>query len=142
MDGLEKGELVVVCVYAGAEEEAGVPPVDDLVVTELDKVGLIFLVAGRYEAVDLVGRKRCQRCRRARASNGVGWLTSPLSLIFSSSLYGAYHLASRVLPLRSRWSATVCLWALAASLWRGDSLAILYEYERQHLGRFRAQAQD
>lgn len=26
-------------------------------------------------------------------------LTSPLSLIFSSSLYGAYHLASRVLPL-------------------------------------------
>lgn len=26
--------------------------------------------------------------------------TSPLSLIFSSSLYGAYHLARRVLPLQ------------------------------------------
>ena len=27
-------------------------------------------------------------------------LTSPLSFIFSSSLYGAYHLARRVLPLQ------------------------------------------
>lgn len=53
VDGLEEGELVVVCVDTGAEEEAGVPPVDDLVVAELDKVGLILLVAGCYEAVDL-----------------------------------------------------------------------------------------
>lgn len=55
VDGLEEGELVVVGVDAGAEEEAGVPPIDDLVVAELDKVGLVLLVAGRYEAVDLVG---------------------------------------------------------------------------------------
>ncbi len=48
MDGLEVGELVVVGVDAGAEEEAGVAPVDDLVVAELDKVGLVLLVAGRY----------------------------------------------------------------------------------------------
>lgn len=54
VDGLEEGELVVVGVDAGAEEEARVPPVDDLVVAELDKVGLILLVSGRYEAVDLM----------------------------------------------------------------------------------------
>lgn len=41
-------------------------------------------------------------------------VTSPLSLIFSSSLYGAYHLASRVLPLRSRWSAILRVSATAA----------------------------
>ena len=52
VDGLEVGELVVVGVDAGAEEEAGIPAVDDLVVAELDKVGLVLLVAGRHEAVD------------------------------------------------------------------------------------------
>lgn len=58
VDGLEEGELVVVGVDARAEEEARVPPVDDLVVAELDKVGLVFLVAGCYEAVDLA-REMC-----------------------------------------------------------------------------------
>jgi hypothetical protein len=53
VDGLEVGELVVVCVDAGAEEEAGVAAVDDLVGAELDKVGLVLLVAGRDEAVHL-----------------------------------------------------------------------------------------
>lgn len=53
VDGLEEGELVVVCVDAGAEEEARVAAVDDLVVAELDKVGLVFLVARGDEAVDL-----------------------------------------------------------------------------------------
>lgn len=53
VDGLEEGELVVVCVDAGAEEEAGVAAVDDLVVAELDEVGLVLLVAGGDEAVDL-----------------------------------------------------------------------------------------
>jgi hypothetical protein len=48
VDALEVGELVVVGVDAGAEEEAGIPPVDDLVVPELDEVGLVFLVARRY----------------------------------------------------------------------------------------------
>lgn len=62
VDGLEVGELVVVGVDAGAEEEAGVAPVDDLVVAELDEVGLVFLVAGGYEAVDLRrGRETCAR---------------------------------------------------------------------------------
>ena len=107
VNGLEEGELVVVCVNAGAEEEAGVPPVDDLVVAKLDKVGLVLLVAGRYEAVDL-GLK-VVREGRARVSGGRRMLTSPLSLIFSSSLYGAYHLASRVLPLRVGWSAILRL---------------------------------
>lgn len=53
VDGLEVGELVVVCVDAGAEEEPGVAAVDDLVVAELDEVGLVLLVAGGDEAVDL-----------------------------------------------------------------------------------------
>lgn len=53
VDGLEEGELVVIGVDAGAEEEAGVAAVDDLVVAELDKVGLVLLVAGGDEAVDL-----------------------------------------------------------------------------------------
>ena len=53
VDRLQVGQLVVVGVDAGAEEEAGVPAVDDLVVAELDKVGLVLLVAGRDEAVDL-----------------------------------------------------------------------------------------
>lgn len=51
--GLEEGELVVVGVDAGAEEEARVAAVDDAVVAELDEVGLVLLVAGGDEAVDL-----------------------------------------------------------------------------------------
>jgi hypothetical protein len=46
VDGLEVGELVVVGVDARAEEEPRIPPVDDLVVAELDEVGLVLLVAG------------------------------------------------------------------------------------------------
>lgn len=52
VDGLEKSQLVVVCVDAGAEEEPCVAAVDDLVVAELDEVGLVLLVAGGDEAVD------------------------------------------------------------------------------------------
>lgn len=58
VDGLEVGELVVVGVDAGAEKETGVPAVDDLVVAELDKVGLVLLVSGGDEAVDLDGGQR------------------------------------------------------------------------------------
>lgn len=53
VDGLQIRQLVVVGVYARAEEQAGVSPVYDLVVPELDEVGLVFLVAGCYEAMDL-----------------------------------------------------------------------------------------
>lgn len=52
MDGLKEGELVVVCVDAGAEEEASVAAIDDLVVAEFDKVGLVLLVTRGDEAVD------------------------------------------------------------------------------------------
>ena len=55
VDGLEVGQLVVVGVDAGAEEEPRVAPVDDLVGAELDEVGLVLLVAGGYEPVDLGG---------------------------------------------------------------------------------------
>ncbi|KAF7557343.1 hypothetical protein G7046_g6070 [Stylonectria norvegica] len=53
VDGLEVGQLVVVGVDAGAEEEPRVPPVDNLVVAELDEVGLVLLVARRHEPVYL-----------------------------------------------------------------------------------------
>ena len=86
VDGLEVGELVVVCVDAGAEEEAGVAAVDDLVVAELDKVGLVLLVAGRDEAVDLaleldlfvvaVGGVPLGEARLAPGGGG-GWLAGP-----------------------------------------------------------------
>ena len=54
VDRLQIRELVVVGVDADAEEEAGVAPVDDLEGAELDEVGLVLLVAGGDEAVDLV----------------------------------------------------------------------------------------
>ncbi len=53
VDRLEVGELVVVGVDARAKEEPRVAAVDELVVAELDEVGLVFLVAGGDEAVDL-----------------------------------------------------------------------------------------
>jgi hypothetical protein len=52
VNGLEERQLVIVCVDASAKEETGVAAVDDLVVAELDKVGLVFLITGRNEAVD------------------------------------------------------------------------------------------
>lgn len=79
VDGLEEGELIVVGVDAGAEEESGVPAVDDLVVAELDKVGLVLLVAGRYEAVDLVvgeGVRESEREESAPPRPG-DWLPRP-----------------------------------------------------------------
>lgn len=52
VDGLEVSQLIVVGVDAHAEEEAGVSTVYDLVVSEFDKVGLVFLVSGGDEAMD------------------------------------------------------------------------------------------
>lgn len=54
MYGLQIRELVVVGVDADAEEEARVAPVDDFQGAEFDEVGLVLLVPGRDEAVDLV----------------------------------------------------------------------------------------
>jgi hypothetical protein len=50
---LQIRQLVVVSIDAGAEKEACISSVHDLVVAELDEVGLVLLVAGGYEAVDL-----------------------------------------------------------------------------------------
>lgn len=48
------GQLVVVCVHTCAEEETGVPAVDDLgAASEFHEVGLVLLVPGGDEAVDL-----------------------------------------------------------------------------------------
>jgi len=46
-------QFVIVGVHARTEEEARVAPIDDLVVAELDKVGLVFLIARGDEAVNL-----------------------------------------------------------------------------------------
>lgn len=67
VDGFQVRELVVVGVDAGAEEEAGVPSVHDLILPELDEVGLIFLVARRYESVDL---RLCELCAHAGTEVG------------------------------------------------------------------------
>jgi len=54
VDSLQIRQLVVICVDTCAEEEAGVPAVYDLGhIAEFDEVGLVFLVARGYEAVDL-----------------------------------------------------------------------------------------
>lgn len=53
MYSLQICQLVIIRVDASAEEETGVATVDDPVVAELDEVGLVFLVAGGYETVDL-----------------------------------------------------------------------------------------
>lgn len=45
---LEVSELVIVCVNAGTEEEAGVSPVYDAVVAEFHEVGLMFLISRSY----------------------------------------------------------------------------------------------
>ncbi len=94
---LEVRELVVVRVDAGAEEEPGIPPVNYLGgVAELDEVGLVLLVAGGDEAVDLVGRKGelgdgsrmgCWGAWEGGGAWGGGSRTSPFNLTFSSSCY-------------------------------------------------------
>lgn len=83
---LQVRELVVVGVDTGAEEQPCVAPVDDLVVAELDEVGLVLLVARRDEAVDLErGRVSITCGRTERTGELKGSFTSPLSFIFSSS---------------------------------------------------------
>lgn len=52
VDRLEVRQLIVIRVDARAEEESRVSAVDDLIVAELDEVGLVFLVTGGHEAVD------------------------------------------------------------------------------------------
>jgi hypothetical protein len=53
MDGLEICELVVVRVYADAEEETGVSSVNDFIIAKFDEVGLVFLVARSYQTMNL-----------------------------------------------------------------------------------------
>lgn len=116
---LEVSELVVVCVDAGAEEQAGVAAIDDFGrAAELNKVGLVLLVSWGHEAMDLGGRgKRAsqEQCflfllfvsyffcfffaEQSRISSS-HVRTSPFNLTFSSSLYGAY-LRVALVPLFS-----------------------------------------
>lgn len=82
VDGLEVGELVVVSIDAGAEEEPGVAAVDDLVVAVLDKVGLVLLVARSDETVDLGRWEIASEVGRAgtRATVGGGGSKAYLAL--------------------------------------------------------------
>ena len=165
VDRLEERQLVVVGVDARAKEEPRVPPVHDLVVPELDKVGLVLLVPRRDEPVDLLslwsaGVRRSRKERGGGAWDGAlaGIIhclgtggresvrlkrggrresahTSPLSLIFSSSSYGTYHLASRVLPLVGRVSVRIRISQGGLVEERPNSLPVLDQDKGQHLGR-------
>lgn len=53
MYGLQIRKLIIIGVDADAEEKARVPAVDDLQVSELDEVGLVLLISGGDQAVDL-----------------------------------------------------------------------------------------
>jgi hypothetical protein len=70
-------ELVVVCINACAEEETSVSAINNLGhVAKFDKVGLVLLIAGRDEAVDLCawsarGRSWTWVCGRKEYADGV-----------------------------------------------------------------------
>lgn len=54
MDRLQIRQFVVVLVDTGAEEQAGVPAINDFqIISEFDKVGLMLLIPRSNEAVDL-----------------------------------------------------------------------------------------
>jgi hypothetical protein len=92
-------QLVIIRIHTRAEEQPGVATVHNLVIAELDEVGLVFLVAGRDEAVHLLLSEEQLEREGEGEGDGDRGCTSPFSFIFSSSLYGAYHFARRVFPL-------------------------------------------
>jgi hypothetical protein len=51
MYSLKVSEFVIVGVYTDAKEQASVASINNLVVAELDKVALVFLVPRSYETV-------------------------------------------------------------------------------------------
>ena len=53
MYSLQIWQLVIIRIHARAKEKACVSSVYDLVVAELDEVGLVFLIAGCYQSMDL-----------------------------------------------------------------------------------------
>jgi hypothetical protein len=67
---------------------------------EFDEVGLVFLVARCDESVNLLQIRESVSKKKRRTGEWRMSLTSPFNLTFSSSVYGAYHLASLVLPCR------------------------------------------
>lgn len=87
MNRLQVREFIIIRIDAHAEKKTGVAPVDDFQAAEFDKVGLMLLVTGSDEAVDLSeGESRSDGSAGESADNtGLEMCTSPLSLIFSSS---------------------------------------------------------
>ncbi len=57
---LQIRQLIVIRIHTGAEEEPCIAPVDNLVIAELNEVGLVFLVSGRDKAVDLFSFVSCR----------------------------------------------------------------------------------
>lgn len=53
MNRLQVGQLIVIGVDTYAEEKPGVTPVNNLEGPELNEVGLVLLVSGRDESMDL-----------------------------------------------------------------------------------------
>lgn len=53
---LQIRKLIIIRIHTGTEEESRIAAIDDLGgIPKLDEVGLVLLVAGGYEAVDLEG---------------------------------------------------------------------------------------
>ena len=111
VDGLEEGQLVVVGVDACAKEKTRVPPVHDLVVAELDKVGLVLLVARRDEAVDLfcliVAFRQSRTKIKGWGGRGLVYLALELDLLVV--VVGNVPLGQPRLAPESGWSVSVSL---------------------------------
>jgi len=83
MYSLQIRQLVIVGVDADAEEESRIAPVDDLQRAKFDEVGLVFLIAGGDEAVDLCGGGQVMRFEGGKVVGwGVGGLPRLLVLFF------------------------------------------------------------
>jgi hypothetical protein len=82
MDGFKIGQLIVICVYTGTEEQSCIAAIDNLGgIPELHKVGLMLLVSWSDESVNLFQTVRLMYTELLQH----GYRTSPLSLTFSSS---------------------------------------------------------
>lgn len=53
MYSLQICQFVIIRIDAGAKEQACISSTDNLIVPELDEIGLVFLVSRRYQAMDL-----------------------------------------------------------------------------------------
>jgi hypothetical protein len=112
MDSLEKGQLIVVRIDADAEEQSRISAVDDLgTPAELNKVGLIFLISGSDEAMDLsscrwlVGR---DTLGASAGAGGIAWTNLAFQLYFLFILRVGVSLSSDSILIEELWQDSHC----------------------------------